>query len=38
MLNAPYAPRQDWVNGYIDLERYRTEVAVGMYMIYAAVP
>jgi len=28
--------RQDWVNGYIDLERYRTQVLVGMYMIYAA--
>jgi hypothetical protein len=28
--------RQDWVNGYIDLERYRTQVLVGMYMTYAA--
>lgn len=28
--------RQDWVNGYIDLDRYRTRVLVGMYMTYAA--
>lgn len=28
--------RQDWVNGYIDLERYRTQVLVGMFMTYAA--
>ncbi|MEC8427553.1 MAG: TetR/AcrR family transcriptional regulator, partial [Pseudomonadota bacterium] len=28
--------RQDWVNGYIDLTRYRTQVLIGMYMTYAA--
>lgn len=28
--------RQDWVNGYIDLKRYRTQVLIGMYMTYAA--
>ena len=28
--------RQDWVNGYIDLARYRIQVLVGMYMTYAA--
>lgn len=28
--------RQDWINGYIDLDRYRTQVLVGMYMTYAA--
>ena len=28
--------RQDWVNGYIDLERYRLQVLTGMYMTYAA--
>ncbi|BFM14112.1 hypothetical protein R50073_02950 [Maricurvus nonylphenolicus] len=28
--------RQDWVNGYIDLSRYRTQVLVGMFMTYAA--
>ena len=28
--------RQDWVNGYIDLERYRRQVLVGMLMTYAA--
>ncbi len=28
--------RQDWVNGYIDLRRYRTQVLIGMYMTYAA--
>lgn len=28
--------RQDWVNGYIGLERYRTQVLIGMYMTYAA--
>ncbi len=28
--------RQDWVNGYIDLKRYRTQVLIGMFMTYAA--
>jgi AcrR family transcriptional regulator len=28
--------RQDWVAGYIDLERYRTQVLIGMYVTYAA--
>jgi len=28
--------RQDWVNGYIDLQQYRTQVLIGMYMTYAA--
>ena len=28
--------RQDWVNGYIDLDRYRTQVLIGMYITYAA--
>ena len=28
--------RQDWVNGYINLEQYRSQVLIGMYMTYAA--
>lgn len=28
--------RQDWVNGYIDLDQYRTRVLIGMYITYAA--
>ena len=28
--------RQDWVSGYIDLQRYRTQVLIGMYTIFAA--
>jgi AcrR family transcriptional regulator len=28
--------RQDWVNGYIDLQRYRKQVLIGMYITYAA--
>ena len=28
--------RQDWVNGYIDLTRYRQQVLIGMLMTYAA--
>ena len=28
--------RQDWVNGYIDLKRYRTQVLMGMYITYAS--
>jgi len=28
--------RQDWVNGYIDLQQYRRQVLMGMYMTYAA--
>jgi AcrR family transcriptional regulator len=28
--------RLDWVNGYIDLERYRRQVLAGMLMTYAA--
>lgn len=28
--------RQDWVNGYIDLKRYRKQVLIGMYITYAA--
>jgi len=28
--------RQDWVNGYIDLERYRAQVLIGMYITFAA--
>ena len=28
--------RQDWVNGYIDLERYRLQVLIGMYTTFAA--
>jgi len=28
--------RQDWVNGYIDLERYRAQVLTGMYITLAA--
>ena len=27
---------QDWVNGYIDLQRYRKQVLIGMYITYAA--
>lgn len=29
--------RQDWVNGYIDLDRYRKQVLIGMYITYASV-
>jgi len=29
--------RQDWVNGYIDLVRYRKQVLIGMYITYASV-
>jgi AcrR family transcriptional regulator len=29
--------RQDWVNGYIDLGRYRKQVLIGMYITYASV-
>jgi AcrR family transcriptional regulator len=28
--------RQDWVNGYIDLKRYRKQVLIGIYIAYAA--
>ena len=28
--------RQDWVNGYIDLGRYRLQVLIGMYTTFAA--
>ena len=28
--------RQDWVNRYIDLQRYRKQVLIGMYITYAA--
>ncbi len=28
--------RQDWVNGYIDLTRYRVQVLIGMYITFAA--
>jgi len=28
--------RQDWVNGYIDLQRYRKQVLIGMYITYTA--
>ena len=28
--------RQDWGNGYIDLQRYRKQVLIGMYITYAA--
>ena len=28
--------RQDWVAGYIDLERYRKQVLIGMYTTFAA--
>jgi AcrR family transcriptional regulator len=28
--------RQDWVSGYIDLERYRQQALIGMLMTYAA--
>ncbi len=28
--------RQDWVNGYIDLNRYRQQVLIGMYITYAS--
>ena len=28
--------RQDWVNGYIDLQRYRKQILIGMYITYAA--
>ena len=28
--------RQDWVNGYIDLQRYSKQVLIGMYITYAA--
>jgi len=28
--------RQDWVNGYIDFQRYRKQVLIGMYITYAA--
>jgi len=28
--------RQDWVNGYINLERYRQQVLIGMLMSYCA--
>ncbi len=29
--------RQDWVNGYIDLDRYRKQVLIGMCITYASV-
>ena len=29
--------RQDWVNGYIDLDRYRQQVLIGMYITFASV-
>lgn len=28
--------RHDWMNGYIDLEQYRTKVLVGIYLAYMA--
>ena len=28
--------RQDWVNGYIDMDRYRVQVLIGMYITFAA--
>ena len=28
--------RQDWVGGYIDLDRYRSQVLIGMCLTYAA--
>lgn len=28
--------RQDWVNGYIDLEEYRSQVLAGMFITYSA--
>jgi len=36
LFNTQRMARQDWVSGYIDLERYRQQVLVGMLITYAA--
>lgn len=36
LFNTQRMARQDWVNGYIGLERYRKQVVIGMLLTYAA--
>ncbi len=36
LFNTQRMARQDWVSGYIDLERYRQQAMIGMLMTYAA--
>ncbi len=36
LFNCQRLARQDWVGGYIDLERYRSQVLIGMCITYAA--
>ncbi len=36
LFNTQRMARQDWVSGYIGLERYRKQVLVGMLITYAA--
>lgn len=36
LFNTQRMARQDWVSGYIDLERYRQQVLIGMLITYAA--
>ena len=36
LFNTQRMARQDWVSGYIDLQRYRQQVLIGMLVTYAA--
>ncbi len=36
LFNTQRMARQDWVSGYIGLERYRQQVLIGMLITYAA--
>ena len=36
LFNCQRLARQDWVAGYIDLDRYRVQVLIGMCLTYAA--
>lgn len=36
LFNTQRMARQDWVSGYIGLDRYREQVLVGMWITYAA--
>lgn len=36
LFNTQRMARQDWVSGYIDLQRYRKQVIIGMLITYAA--
>ncbi|MFV0277584.1 MAG: hypothetical protein ACK5HY_10420, partial [Parahaliea sp.] len=36
LFNSQRITRHDWVSGYIDLDRYRQQVLIGMLMTYAA--